>query len=109
MKKVKIIILVLIGILLIVGTLSFLKFYNEKKKENNIMGNVLEETMEEYGANVEVYKEPEDVISVIMDGYLGPTDNVEYERTEGDCWYYVDSNAHHYMYCQSNPVIVYIP
>ena len=43
-----------------------------------------------------------------VERYL-PSDTVEYERTEGDCWYYVDSNAHHYMYCQSNPVIVYIP
>lgn len=111
MKKVKIIILVLIVVLLIIGTISFLNFNNKKEKEKNLttIESGEEEKFEEYGGNAETYKEPEDVISAIMDGYLGPSDTVEYERTEGDCWYYVDSNVHHYMYCQSNPVIVYIP
>lgn len=109
MKKVKIIILFLIVALLIIGTISFLNFNNKKEKNLTTIESGEEEKIEEYGGNAETYKEPEDVISVIMDGYLGPSDTVEYERTEGDCWYYVDSNAHHYMYCQSNPVIVYIP
>ena len=109
MKKVKIIILFLIVALLIIGTISFLNFNNKKEKNLTTIESGEEEKFEEYGGNAETYKEPEDVISVIMDGYLGPSDTVEYERTEGDCWYYVDSNVHHYMYCQSNPVIVYIP
>ena len=110
MKKIKIIIVILIIVLLIVGTISLLNFHKEKKKEVNVISEIGEDvTIEDYGEDVGNYTDPEDVLSIIMDGYLGPNDTVEYEKTEGDCWYYIDSKAHHYMYCQSNPVIVYIP